>query len=238
MNKFRIFRADIKRSFTEPLFFVSLFLGTAMLFLAFFYLLGQEESGLFGGAGLFKTAQAMLFPFAAPLLCALPYSGMKMLERDTKFDKLILIKIRRTGYAMPRFFAVGVTGAAALLIPQCLLLAAVLIFKQGTTDMLETCKGILLAIPFGFAYSSFAYGLTFFNRKRYIPVLAPQVIYMLCVYAFPILQLTRFYPPLGISPWIYGDAAYSDLLSVSLVIVLGAAAMTFAGAALRKDGAA
>jgi hypothetical protein len=160
---------------------------------------------------------------------------MRILEKDTRFDVLMLVKIRRGGYALPRFFSVGLTGAVTLFLPQTLLFAAALIFGGEVTDAGECLLGISLSLPFGFAYSTLAYALSFYNDKRYIPLLAPQVLYMLCVYAFPILRLTGFYPPLGVSPWIYGEPVYSDLLFVTAVIALAAAVMTFAGTFARRE---
>ena len=225
MSAFRIFAVDVKRGGCEPLFLGALILGFAMLIFPFFYLL---NFGDYDSADIFKTSQAMIFPFAAPLLCALPYSCMKMRENSTRFNNLMRMKMNRQGYILPRFFANGVIGAAVLMIPQILLLIVVLIYNPGINST-EIIRVILLAAPFGFAYSSFSYGLSFFNVKSYIPATAPQILYMLMVYAFPILGLTRFYPPLGISPWIYGSVYYSDLLLISFAMTAAAAVMAFIG---------
>ena len=64
----------------------------------------------------------------------------------------------------------------------------------------------------------------------------PQVLYMLCIYAFPHLKLERFYPPLDISPSIYGGTVTPDRLILPAVLTGSAVILTLFGALKAKVG--
>lgn len=196
----RFIKTDLKRIFTEPAFFLSIALGTLLLFGAMVYLLGTGA-----GEKLYTLAQALALPFAAPLLAAMPYSVMIMQERETLYVTLMTIKLRKSGYELQRFFTAGISGAAALFIPQ-LALFLVCNLLGGVSDTGKSLAELVLPITFGFGYAAFSYGLTFVNKQRYVPLVMPQVLYMLCIYAFPYIGLERFYPPLDIAPSINGEA--------------------------------
>ncbi len=232
MNKAAVFLSDMKRALSEPAFFKSVILGILILFVPLVYFL---ITGNYNNADmLFKKSQAAVYPFCAALLCAFPYSGMQMLEDYTGYKTLMKLKMRRAGYSLPRFFVCGITGAAALFIPQALLLITVLFTDGCLSDWKEITSGIIMSVPFGFSYSVLAYSLTFYNRKRYIPIVFPQVLFMLCTYAFPHLKLNDFYPPLAISPWLYGDAPVRNMLVIPGVILFAAAVLSAAGSAYTK----
>lgn len=194
----RFIKTDLKRIFTEPAFRLSVVLGTVLYFGAMVYFLvcGKANS-------LYTSAQALAMPFAAPLLATMPYSTMIMLESETLYTTLMTVKLRKSGYELQRFFTAGISGASALFIPQ-LLLFLVCIVLGGVPDIEKSAAELVLPITFGFGYAVFSYGLTFVNKQRYVPLVMPQVLYMLCIYAFPYLGLERFYPPLDIAPSIYG----------------------------------
>lgn len=219
----RFFRTDIKRVFTEPAFFLSVFLGAALLFGAMGYLLMSD-----GTDNLYVRAQALALPFAAPLLAAMPYSVMIMLERETRYGILMTVKFRAAGYSLPRLIICGLSGAAALLIPH-LALFAVCGFLDGISDFGSALAGLFLPVTFGFGYAAFSYGLTFVNRQRYVPLVMPQVLYMLCIYAFPHIKLERFYPPLDISPSIYGGAVIPDRFVLPAALTAAAMLLTLWG---------
>ncbi len=230
MNKFRIFLYDLKRALTEKSFWFAVFAGVFILIISFLYyvILGDVTSS----DTLFKMSQALAFPFAAPLLCCIPYSSMQMLEEDTGYKILMSVKIRRTSYSFPRFFVCGIAGALAMFIPQMILYITAAFFGGYTNA--ECISGVMLGILFGFAYSTIAYSLTFFSRKRYIPTVFPQVIYMLCIYAFPHLNLEKFYPPLAISPWIYGSENYVNMIYLLAAIIVIAIFLCIIGAMFSK----
>ena len=220
----RFFGTDIKRAFTEPNFFISLILGIVSLFGAAAYLI------LNGGTDVYFSAQSLILPFAAPLLAAMPYSAMIMHERETHYRIMMDIKLCGFRYELPRFAVCGISGAAALFIPQILLLIFCMVTGQ-VSDAAEAVRELTLTLSFGFGYAVFSYGLTFLNRERYIPVAIPQILYLFCVYAFPYVKLERFYPPLDISPSIYGGEISADRFVIP-------AALTFAGIVLTAFGAA
>lgn len=196
----RFIKTDLKRIFTEPAFFLSIALGTLLLFGAMAY---QFSAG--AGEKLYTLSQALVLPFVAPLLASMPYSVMIMQERETLYVTLMTIKLRKSGYELQRFFTAGISGAAALFIPQ-LALFLVCSLLGGVSDFGKSFAELVLPITFGFGYAAFSYGLTFVNKQRYVPLVMPQVLYMLCIYAFPYIGLERFYPPLDIAPSVNGGA--------------------------------
>ena len=225
----RFIKTDLKRIFTEPAFFLSLFLGTLLLFGAMGYLLTSGET-----EGLYTRSQALALPFAAPLLAAMPYSVMIMRERETRYGILMTVKLRKSGYQLSRLLTCGISGAAALFIPQ-LALFAVCAVLEGTPDI-EAAWGLVLPITFGFGYGTFSYGLTFANRQRYVPLVMPQVLYMLCIYAFPHIHLDKFYPPLDISPSIFGGEITAERFAIPAALTAAALVLTAFGMFKAKAG--
>lgn len=184
---------------------------------------------------IFQRAQALALPFAAPLLAAMPYSVMIMQERETLYNILMTVKLRKSGYCMLRLITCGVSGAAALFIPHAALFA-VCAFLDGIPPANVCIGGLALPLTFGFAYSAFSYGLTFVNRQRYVPLVMPQVVYMLCIYAFPHLKLERFYPPLDISPSIYGGTVTQDRFILPAALTVFSVLLTLWGKVKAKVG--
>lgn len=216
---------DLKRVFTEPAFYISIFLSLLLLFGAYVY---QIISG--NTDNLYISAQALALPFAAPVLAAMPYSVMIMQEKETRFAALMTIKLRRSGYQLARLLTSGISGAAALLVPQ-LILFAVCLVTGGTDDLSYAAAGLVLPVTFGFGYAAISYGLTFVNRHRYVPMVMPQVLYLLCIYAFPHLKLERFYPPLDIAPSIYGGEITAQRFAVPVILTAAAVLLTLYGKA-------
>lgn len=219
----RFIKTDLKRIFTEPAFLLSLALGTLLLFGAMAYLLLTGT-----GEKLYTAAQALAFPFVTPLLAAIPYSVMIMQEKETLYVTLMTIKLRKSGYELQRFFTAGVSGAAALFIPQFALFLVCTVLG-GVSDLGNSAAELVLPISFGFGYAVFSYGLTSVNKQRYVPLVMPQVLYMLCIYAFPYIGLERFYPPLDIAPSINGGAISAARFAIP-------AALTAAGLFLTVFG--
>lgn len=224
----KFFKTDLKRIFTEPAFWISVAFG-AVLYLgamAYHMLLSKADN-------LYISAQALAMPFAAPLLAAMPYSVMIMLESETLYSTLMTIKLRKRGYELQRLLTCGISGAAALLIPQVLLFCVCLILG-GIPDIGRAVKELILPVSFGFGYAVFAYGLTFANRQRYVPIVMPQVLYMLCVYAFPYIGLERFYPPLDIAPSIYGGTLASVRFALPIALTAAGVVLTVFGIFKRR----
>ena len=225
----RFLKTDLKRIFTEPAFFLSLFLGSLLLFGAMGYLIASGER-----SGLYVRAQALALPFAAPLLAAMPYSVMIMRERETRYGILMTVKMRKSGYKLPRLLTCGLSGAAVLFIPHLLLFIVCMVLEGAPAA--ENAAGLVLPLTFGFGYGTFSYGLTFANRQRYVPLVMPQVLYMLCIYAFPHIHLERFYPPLDISPSIFGGEITWERFAVPAALTAAALVLTVAGAVKAKVG--
>lgn len=216
---------DLKRVITEPAFFISIALNLILLFGAMLYYLTAGETEI-----LYTSAQALALPFAAPVLAAMPYSVMIMQEKETRFGTLMTIKLRKSGYQLARLLTSGISGALALLIPQ-LALFVVCLCIGGVPDLAFALKCLILPITFGFGYAAISYGLTFVNRHRYVPLVMPQVLYLLCIYAFPHLKLERFYPPLDIAPSIYGGEITLQRFAVPLILTVSATLLTLYGKA-------
>ncbi len=216
---------DLKRVFTEPAFYISITLNLVLLFGALAYYLAAG-----GTEALYTSAQALALPFVAPVLAAMPYSVMIMQEKETRFGTLMTIKLRKKGYQLMRLLVCGISGAAALFIPQMILFAVCLcIGGVPDFDFVLTC--LVLPITFGFGYAAISYGLTFVNRQRYVPLVMPQVLYLLCIYAFPHLKLEKFYPPLDIAPSIYGGEITIQRFAVPLALTAAAFLLTLYGKA-------
>lgn len=216
---------DLKRILTEPAFYISIILNLLLLFGALIYLILSENTDR-----LYIAAQSLALPFAAPVLAAMPYSVMIMQEKETRFETLMTIKLRRSGYQLKRLITCGASGAAALFIPQ-LILFIVCVFIDGIESYPYAVATLIFPVSFGFGYAAISYGLTFVNRQRYVPLVMPQVLYLLCIYAFPHLKLERFYPPLDISPSIYGGELLLDRFAIPFFLTVLAFLLTLFGKA-------
>jgi hypothetical protein len=213
MRFWRFFLTDLRRALTERTFAASLAVAFAALFGAFVYL------GLSGGEPSFVMSQSLVFPFIAPFLAALPFSAVIMTEKKTKYRELIKLHRRGKNYALPRFLTVGISGGLALLLPEILLMFITL--TSGEREFTAEAFRILsLAFPFGFSFAVLSFSLTFYNDETVLPLIIPQVFYLLFTYAFPYLDLERYYPPLSVSPYIFGEP---DFLRIALTLcaVLG-----------------
>ena len=225
----RFFITDLKRAFTEPYFYLSTAITFLLLFIGMIFSFDGGEKGQ-----LFLYSQAFVLPFAAPLLASMPYSVMLMREKETGYKTLIAVKSGHNGYELRRFFVCGISGAAALFIPQLIffLICSLVDAAENTGENLLT---ILLSFPFGFSYSVFSYSLTFMNKKKYVPLVMPEVIYLLFTYAFPYMGLSEYYPPLDISPSIYGGEISVDRLIIPVILIAVGLLMTVLGKQVNKD---
>lgn len=220
----KFFRTDLKRIFTEPSFWLSVFFGAALLFGGFGYCLASGDV-----SRLYDRAQGLALPFVAPLLAAMPYSIMIMTEKETKFGTLMTVKLKssRGRYRFGRFVTVGLSGAAALVVPHIGLFAGCWLYG-GTPDA-SVFAELVLPVTFGFGWAALSYGLTFVNRQRYVPLVMPQVLYLLCIYAFPYLKLERFYPPLDIAPSVSGAVISADRFVLPAVLAVSGLVLTAFG---------
>lgn len=222
----RFIITDLKRALTEKSFVGALLIGSISLLIGI-VVYGLEKDSYTAGEA-FHFSQSFILPFIAPLLVALPYANMSMLEEDSGYKKLLLAKNNMKNYAFERYIVNGIISGLTLLIPLMLLLGVCLSFGRY-----ESVKEILLIIGldfiFGFSYGSLAYGLTFVNSKRYIPTVAPQVIYMLFIYAFPYLNLEKFYPPLSFAPGLIPSVASIDNALVQLIVLNAIAIVLIVG---------
>jgi hypothetical protein len=218
----RFFAVDLRRALTERTFFASLIIAFLSLLGAFVYL------GINGKDNSFLMSQSLVFPFIAPFLAALPFAGMIIIEKTTKYRDLLRLRLHGNKYTFRRFISVGISGGTALLLPEILLFAVTLIMgKDGFTA--ENRNVILLSFVFGFAYAVLSYSLTFYNKEVILPLMIPEVFYLLLTYAFPYLDLEKFYPPLCVSPYIYGLPDYKNIAVTLGAIVLSALILTAAG---------
>ena len=216
---------DLRRIFTEPAFYISMLLNIVLLGVGFFCVMNISAPDR-----LFLYAQSFALPFAAPILAAMPYSVMIMQEKETRYGTLMNIKTGGGGYEFRRFVTCGISGAMALFIPQLILLIVCIIISPET-DHGYDLSVLMLSLSFGFSYASVAYGLTFVNKQRYVPLVMPQVMYLLCIYAFPHIKLERFYPPLDIAPAIYGSDITPDRFFIPLCITALGLVLTIFGKA-------
>jgi hypothetical protein len=200
----RFFITDLRRALTERTFFASIIIAFASLLGAFIYLGVTERDNSF------MMSQSLIFPFIAPFLAALPFGGMIITERTTKYRDLLRLRLHGRKYTAARFFTVGISGGLALLLPEALLFAVTLIMGKSEYSS-DIGRVILLAFVFGFAFAVLSFSLTFYNKEVILPLMIPEVFYLLLTYAFPYLDLEKYYPPLCISPFIYGLPDYRNI---------------------------
>lgn len=226
---------DFKRGLSEPSFLSALFLGSVSLAIGFvYYLYGQDS---YTAEQAFRTSHSFAMPFIAPLLASMAYSNMNMLEKDTGYSNLLILKNKGRTYAFKRWVINNCLSGLALLIPMLLLYGVCRMFSPYTNQD-QVIGVMLLGFLFGFVYGSFAYSLTFVNRKRYIPIVTPQVLYLLFIYAFPYLNLEKFYPPLSFSPWLMPIQVEVDFVTLELLIILGVSVVIVVGGVLYRKGEA
>lgn len=227
----RFIIVDLKRCFTERSFITSIFIGIACVAVSMILMINQGGGSI---KDLFISSHSLILPFIAPLLAALPYSNMNMVEADNKYDLLIMLRQNGKGWEFKRFFTNGVVSGLCIVIPLLLLLIACLVMGLDNS-INEILSVILLDFIFGFAFASISYGLTFVNTKKYIPIVAPQVIYLLLIYAFPYLGLEAYYPPLCFSPWILPSYANLRNINTIFIVVIGLSiVLVFMGKFKRK----
>ncbi|ONI46013.1 hypothetical protein AN640_03850 [Candidatus Epulonipiscium fishelsonii] len=210
--------SDIKRGLTEPTFFHSILILLCIMIISGIYYFTTNKMYIADEA--FITIQSLIIPFVAPLLVCLPYSSMNMLEQDSGYRKLIVYRTGYTKYVVMRFISNGVVGGITLTFP-LLILLVVCRFISPYVQVNEIIKVICLDFGFGLSYATAAYGLTFFNNKRYIPNVAPQVVYLLLTYSLPYLNLDKFYPPLSYAPWLLVHQTDIAAIIIQFVILIG-----------------
>lgn len=215
----KFFITDLKRAFSERNFFITIFIGILSVFLPAVYLFLEGNLISFD---FFKGSHGMILPFIAPILAAIPYSNMNMIEEKSGFDFLMFYRQGKKRWEFKRFFVNGITAGVAVSIPAGIL-AVFALFLGGTIQIYDMIEIVLLNFLFGFSFATVSYGLTFVNSKRYIPIVAPEVVYLLMIYSFPHLGLEQYYPPLAFSPYIFSSYANtkSSLMLMVLVIFIG-----------------
>lgn len=219
----RFLWADGKRALCEPRFFWAVSLGVVWALCSGLFVAHQ---GVADGLSFFTKSQSLVLPFFMPLLCALPYSNLYMLERATKFEHMMRLRYRHQIWMFLRLLTNGLVSGLTALAPGVALLLGSLLWGQEAF-CLAVYQVLGLNFLFGVAFGSLSYGLGFVNTALYIPLVAPQVLYLFCIYAFPILGLQSYYPPLAYAPWIlpsvasmpHSITALLSLCGVSLVLV-------------------
>jgi hypothetical protein len=214
----RFFATDMRRIFTETTFLTSLFLGILTFIIPFVLLFRGGDSVSAG----FVSAQSTVFPFVAPFLAALPFAGMHKTEVETKYSDLL--KLRRGGrdYSFTRFITVGISGGLVLLFAELFLLLVtfITIYTDSISDYRRIAAVVVLTFPFGIAFASAAQAVTVFTRSKTLAVITPEVLYLLFTYSFPYVELHEYYPPLAISPFIYGEPNFGRIIAFFTIIIL------------------
>ena len=222
---------DFKRGLTEHSFISAIILGILSLALGLgYYVYGQD---VYTADEAFRTSHSFAMPFIAPLLACMVYSNMNMLEKECGYQSLLILKNRGKSYTLKRWLVNNILSGMVLVVPM-FILYGVCAFFSPYTQTEEILGVIVLGFCFGFVYGSLAYSLTFMNRKRYIPLVAPQVLYLFFIYAFPYLKLEKFYPPLSFSPWLMRNHVEAKLISLELVTLLGISCVLVLGSMLYR----
>ncbi|ONI38171.1 hypothetical protein AN639_08260 [Candidatus Epulonipiscium fishelsonii] len=209
---------DIKRGLTEPTFFHSNLILLCLITISGIYYFSKNN--MYNADTAFITMQSLIIPFVAPIIVCLPYSSMNMLEQDSGYKRLIVHRIGYNKYVIMRFISNGFVGGVTLAFPLLILLVICRLISPYS-QLGEVIKVICLDFGFGVSYSTIAYGLTFFNNKRYIPNIVPQVVYLLLTYSLPYLNLDKFYPPLSYAPWLLAYQSDIQSILIQFVILVG-----------------
>ncbi|WP_053985391.1 hypothetical protein [Niameybacter massiliensis] len=226
---------DFKRGLAERSFLFALVLGClGMLGSLVVYILQNET---YTATEAFKASHSLIVPFIAPLLAALPYSNMTMLEEDCGYKKLLMLRNQGRDYTLKRWWVNNLISGITLLIPSLLLMLACRSFSSYDSYKMIG-EVVVLNFVFGVVYGSLAYSLTFVNQKRYIPLITPQVLYLLFIYAFPYLNLEKYFPPLAFSPWIMPSVVEGQLLMMQLGITFAVSCMVILAGSLYRKGVA
>ncbi|MEF9960367.1 MAG: hypothetical protein RR448_08335 [Niameybacter sp.] len=226
---------DFKRGLTERSFLGALVLGCLGMLGGFIIYLMTHET--YTATEAFEASHSLIIPFIAPLLAALPYSNMTMLEEDCGYKKLLMLRNKSREYTIKRWWVNNVISGITLLVPSLLLMLACRSFSSF--ESVQVILGVVgLNFVFGVVYGSLAYSLTFVNQKRYIPLITPQVLYLLFIYAFPYLNLEKYFPPLAFSPWILPSLVEVQAILLQLTIVFGASCLVIAGGCFYRKGVA
>ncbi|PHV70805.1 hypothetical protein CS063_08535 [Sporanaerobium hydrogeniformans] len=219
----RFLVVDFKRSLQERNFIFSLVLGILLIVVSFSYYFYGHTS--YDSWQAFKISQSYLLPFLAPLLASLPYSNMNMLEKDYGYDTFLLNKANTRSYVFRRGLVNAVAGGLVLLLP-LLLLGGLCRLLGPYEEKINLVQIFILDFLFGVSFASFAYILTFVNTKRYIPLVAPEVMYLLMTYAFPYLGLETYYPPLCFSPWLLEENVNRIAIKEMISVLVGVAMLS------------
>lgn len=226
----RFIRADFKRGCTEPRFFLALLLGIGCALISGAVI---AQGDLVDGYAFFTKSHSLALPFIVPLLCALPYSNMVMLEGATKFDSFMSLRLSHRLWLFRRFLVNGAVSGLTALVPGVALLLTSL-HMDSSAFTVDVYQVLLLNFAFGFAFGSLSYGLCFVNTASYIPLVAPQVIYLFFIYSFPILGLSQYYPPLAYAPWILPSVASIPHIALFLLAVTAVSLLLTCVGAVKK----
>lgn len=224
---------DFRRGVTERSFLGAILIGTLGMGIGLAYYFYTQRT--YTGTDAFIGSQSLILPFIAPLLASMVYSNMNMLEKDCGYKSLLMLKNHGKDYVLKRWFINNCLSGLALVIP-VFLFFVICTFISPYTNQQQIIGVLLLDFLFGFVYGSFAYSLTFVNSKRYIPLVVPEVLYLLFIYAFPYLNLEKFYPPLSFSPWLMPMDAEVYFISLQLVILFGVSILIILGGWLFRKG--
>lgn len=214
----RFIWVDFKRGLLEKSFWGVVAIGGISCFIGLMaYRLGGDFRG---GDEAFYFSQAFILPFIAPLLATLVYTDMILLEKECGYRQALIIRNKSRAYFIKRYIVNGVLSGLALSLPLSLLFLVLYVYGEFK-DVKAVGQVLGMSFLFGMTYGNLGYSLTFVNQRRYIPVVAPQVLYLLCIYAFPYLGLEAYYPPLSFSPRLLGGEIDLSKPLLQLMLICG-----------------
>lgn len=201
MCKYYLFRVDLKRIFTNPKIYISIFISLGILLRP----LIETISG--GGAGTFLTLQTLPFglsdysPFAA-IFCVLPFSDSFCEDYNSGITVPIVQRIGVNRYALGRCASVALSGGITMglivliTLSICFVLASepdifesVRFWIEGNSlwyrmDLLFRFRGlgvmgfrVLFGFLFGCVWAMVGLAISTLVVNRYITYVAPFVIY-------------------------------------------------------------
>ena len=123
----RWFITDFKRGLSERSFLGAIALGILSLALGLaYYVYGQDT---YTADQAFIVSQSFAMPFIAPLLASMVYSNMNMLEKDSGYRNLLILKHKGKNYTLKRWFVNNILSGIALFIPMLMLYGVCSLFS-------------------------------------------------------------------------------------------------------------
>lgn len=233
---------ELKRYIRSRYFLFSILLSAIVFFIGAHGAKAIIESE--GGLALFLTALSFgptsVFPILAPMIAIFPVYYVYAEEQEGNFATAWKTRISEKGYYLNKFFATGITGALAMVLPVgILLLITVMMYGTGNA-FVGTSAGAFASVfdqsqltysliwlgvlaVFGFVYANLCFAASLLVNNKYGAIAVVYAIYILPSFILPFLGLDVFEPSVTASmslntnstpATVFGELFFLLILSV------------------------